>query len=204
MKRPAVWILTAIPVILAVVAASVAFGPGVRIAPLADTAPLRPSTPHSEPAGPGRILVQIFRGHTIASAQEVSITTIFRGRSFVVLADADLSGNPGNPDDELGSQVREIFSLGEVDSLASSVVPLPGGSALFDDGGGRHIEIRIEGHPLAGRAVRLVVSELRDGAEAVATSVVAKAGRTVVLAGPATDGNAGDQEINFVCLTPMD
>ena len=52
--------------------------------------------------------------------------------------------------------------------------------------------------------MRLVVSELRGGAEAVATSVIAKAGKTIVLAGPATAGNAGDQEINFVCLTAVD
>lgn len=201
MNRLAVWIMTAIAVIFAVAAASGAIRPSVRFVLPLETHQREPLPPRSEPAGPGRLLVQIFRGHTVSSTQEVSITTIFRQRSFAVLADADLTGNP---DEEIGSQVREIFSLPEVDSLASSVVPLSGGSALLDDGGGRRIEIRIEGYPLAGRAVRLVVSELRDGAEAVATSVIAKAGKTVVLAGPATDGNAGDQEINFICLTPPD
>ena len=201
MNRPALWILTAVVVIMAVAAVTGAITPAVRFVLPSNTHHPPSLPPLPELPGPGRLLVQIFRGHTISSSQEVSITTIFRQRAFAVLADADLTGNP---DEEIGSQVREIFSLREVDSLASSVVPLSGGSALFDDGGGRRIEIRIEGHPLAGRAVRVVVSELRDGAEAVATSVIAKAGKTVVLAGPATDGNAGDQEINFVCLTPVD
>lgn len=199
MSRPTIGVMTPVIVVLAAVAAAAAIAPAVRFVPQPDASasPIQ----RAEPAGPGRLLVQIFRGHTVYTGQEVSITTIFRERSFVVLADADLTGNP----EELGSQVREIFSLREVDALASSVVPLAGGSALFDDGRGRGIEIRIEGQPLAGRAVRLVVSELRDGAEAIATSVISKAGKTVVLAGPATTGiAAGDQEINFVCLTPVD
>ena len=199
MRNRFAWSIAVVAVILAAAAGAGAIAPAVRFVRPADVD--RSIAPATQPAGPERLLVQIFRGHTVSNIQEVSITTIFRERSFVVLADAELTGNP---DEELGSQVREIFSLREVDSLASSVVPLAGGSAFFDDGGGRSIEIKIEGQPLAGRAVRLVVSELRDGAEAVATSVIAKAGKTVVLAGPATAGNAGDQEINFVCLTPVD
>lgn len=201
MRRPATWLMTSAAVLLLVAAAAAgAIDPAARLARAARTGAQDSEARHAEPAGPGRLLVQIFRGHTVPTSQEVSITTIFRERSFVVLADAELTANP----EELGSQVRELFSLREVDSLASSVVPLAGGSALLDDGGGRDIEIRIEGRPLAGRAVRLVVTELRDGSEAVATSVITRAGKTVVLAGPATDGNAGDQEINFVCLTPID
>jgi hypothetical protein len=157
-------------------------------------------TPSAARTGPHRLLVQLFLGRTIASAQEVSITTIFRPRSFVVLADADVTGGS---EQALISQVREVFSLGEVVSLGSSIVPLSGGAAMLDDDGDR-IELRLQGHALGERAVRLVVSELRDGQEVVATSVIARSGKTVVLAGPAAARARGDQEINFVCLTPLD
>ena len=141
MNRQVVWIMTALAVILTAAAVAAAIGPAVRFVLPPDVRDVSQLMPRSGPAGPARLLVQIFRGHTVSTGQEISITTIFRERSFVVLADADLTGNP---DEELGSQVREIFSLREVDSLASSVVPLAGGSALFDDGSGRGIEIRIE------------------------------------------------------------
>jgi hypothetical protein len=156
--------------------------------------------PSAARTGPHRLLVQLFRGRTLASAQEVSITTIFRPRSFVVLADADVTGGS---EQALISQVGEIFSLGEVVSLGSSIVPLSGGAALLDDDGDR-IELRLEGHALGGRAARVVVSELRDGLEVVATSVIARSGKTVVLAAPATARARGDQQIIFVCLTPLD
>lgn len=150
--------------------------------------------------GPDRILVQIYRGRRMASDQEVSITTIFRPRSFVVLADADVSGGS---EETLVAQVREIFSLGEVISLGSSIVPLAGGAALLDEDGHR-LELRIEGHHVGDRAARLVVSALHDGREIVATSVIARTDKTIVLAGPGTGRAGSDEDINFVCLTPLD
>lgn len=148
---------------------------------------------------PDHVLVQLLRGRTRSSGQEISVTTIFRERSFTVLADADVRGGS---EEELKTQVREIFSLKELASLGSSIVPLTGGSALLDDAGHR-VAIHIEGQPVGGQAARLVVSEVYDGTEIVAGSVIARGGKTVVLAGPPAPGADGGQEIDFVCLTPF-
>jgi len=144
-------------------------------------------------------MLQLFRGSTAGSHSEVSITTIFRELTFTVLADADLTQGA---EDDLKSQVKEIFSLKEIVSLGSSMVALAGGSAVLDDDG-RQVAIRIEGQPVGGRAVRLVVSQMRDGREEMATSVVARYGKTIVLAGPAPTAASRNKEIIFVCLTAI-
>jgi len=151
------------------------------------------------PRPPDHVLVQLFRGRTQATGQEISITTIFRERSFTVLGDADVTGGS---EEELKSRVREVFSLKELASLGSSIVPLSGGSAVLDDNGHR-LEVRVEGQPVGGHAARLLVSESHDGEEVVASSVIARSGKTVVLAGPPAPVAAGGTEINFVCLTPF-
>ncbi len=163
----------------------------------AASSPVRPAV-ISTAAG-GRVMLQLFRGSTAGSHSEVSITTIFRERTFTVLADADLAQGA---QDDLRSQVKEIFSLKEIVSLGSSMVTLAGGSALLDDDG-RQVAIRIEGQPVGARAVRLVVSQMRDGREDMATSVVARYGKTIVLAGPAPSAASGGKEIIFVCLTAI-
>jgi hypothetical protein len=171
--------------------------PATARAMAAAASPVRPAVITT--AASGRVMLQLFRGSTAGSHSEVSITTIFSARTFTVLADADLAQGA---EDDLRSQVKEIFSLKEIVSLGSSMVPLAGGSALLDDDG-RQVAIRIEGQPVGGRAVRLVVSQMRDGREDVATSVVARYGKTIVLAGPAPSAASGDQEIIFVCLTAI-
>ena len=148
---------------------------------------------------PDHVLVQLFRGRTRATGQEVSITTIFRERSFTVLADADVTGGS---EEDLKSRVREVFSLKELASLGSSIVPLSGGSAVLDDNGHR-LEVRLEGQAVGGHAARLFVSESHDGEEVVASSVIAGSGKTVVLASPPVPVAAGGTEINFICLTPF-
>ncbi|HET9482089.1 MAG TPA: hypothetical protein VFP98_10065 [Candidatus Polarisedimenticolia bacterium] len=152
-------------------------------------------------ADAGRILVQVLRGSMVDSAQEITVTTIFREQSFSVLAGAELAGAS---EDELRAHVRDIFSLKEVTSLGTSVVPLSGGEALLDDG--RRLRVRIRGESMGDRAFRLVVSEVRDGKETVASSVIAREGRTVVLAGPPAAGEPGrgaDGAVSFLCLTPI-
>lgn len=149
--------------------------------------------------GHGPILVQMFRGQMLASEQEVSITTIFRAPTFAVLADAELTEGT---EEALMAQVRDTFSLREMTSLGSSLVSPEGGSAILDDNG-RRFEIRIQAEPVGSRARRLVVSAIQQGVEVVATSVIARAGRTIVLAGPAGPSRP-HQEIDFICLTLLD
>ncbi|HZI92840.1 MAG TPA: hypothetical protein VFE84_01240 [Patescibacteria group bacterium] len=158
-----------------------------------------PPDPRPLARPPDHVLVQLFRGRTQPSREEVSITTIFRERSFTVLGDADVAGGS---EEDLKSQVREVFSLRELSSLGSSIVALSGGSAVLDDNGHR-VEIHVEGQPVGGQAARLVVSEVQDGQEIVASSVIARMGKTVVLAGPPASGATGGREIDFVCLTPF-
>jgi len=148
------------------------------------------------PTGPLRILVQIFRGRPLSDDPGVEVTTIFRGPSFTVLADAD--GVIGS-EDALRERVRDLFSLEQVDSIGSSLVDLPGGSALLDDDG-RPLEVRLSGQPVGDRALRLVVKASLDGAGAVSTSVIARRGRTIVLAG---QPSPGDRNVRFLCLTPV-
>ena len=153
------------------------------------------------PAAEDGVLVTMFRGRVLDSRQEVSITTIFREPSFTVLGDADLAFDS---EDEIRAHVRDLFSLGEVVSQGSSRVALSGGSAMLLDEGGRHLaQIRVQGQRVGEHAVRLVVSEASGGKEVVATSVVARRGKTIVLAGPAAPGRDGAEEISLLCLTPL-
>jgi len=146
------------------------------------------------------VLVRILRGLKSRSDQEVSITTMFRSPTFSVMADAEVAASS---EAELLAHIREIFSLEEIASVGSSIVALPGGSAVLDDNG-RQLEIRIQGERLGSRAVRLMVSQSWGGRQVVATSVIARAGKTIVLVGPATPGSQAGHEIDFVCLTPLD
>jgi len=161
-------------------------------------APAGPDTKTARFHPPDHVLVQLFRGRTQPSPQEISVTTIFRERSFTVLGDADVTGGS---EEELKTRLLEIFSLKELSSLGSSIVALAGGSAVLDDDGHR-FEVHVEGQPVGGNAARLVVSESHDGTELVASSVIARTGKTVVLAGPPAPAGSG-REINFVCLTPL-
>ncbi|HKY31276.1 MAG TPA: hypothetical protein VJV23_01985 [Candidatus Polarisedimenticolia bacterium] len=166
---------------------------------IADCRPPSPSEALA-PQRPDGVLVQIFRGRATPRAdREVSITTIFRERSFSVLTDAEaMIGS----EEGLRERVRHLFSLAEVDSLGASLVDLPGGSAVLDDGGER-VLVRLEGRPVGDHSVRLMVEASVAGEESVATSVIARHGRTVVLAGAAAGPGAADEVLRFICLTPL-
>lgn len=153
--------------------------------------------PGAEPAA--SILVELLRGTAQSTAPEVSITTIFRDQTFTLLAG---DAPDGRAQEDLHRHIREMFGLAELTSLGSSLVPMAGGSAILDVEGGR-IEFRIDGQPMSDRIYRLVVSERRGGREEVATSVLARRGRTVVLAGPTTPHPGEGPGFSFVCLTPI-
>jgi hypothetical protein len=155
-----------------------------------------PPPPVSGPEGPQQILVQIFRARPLTAGGGVEVTTIFRGPSFTVLADS--VGVIGS-EDALRERVRDLFSLEQVDSIGSSLVDLPGGSALLDDGG-RPLEVRLSGQPVGDRALRLVVAASLDGTGTVSTSVIARQGKTIVLAG---QPSATEPHVRFLCLTPI-
>jgi len=154
-----------------------------------------PPAPHPG----GTVLLQVFRGRMRSTRSEISVSTIFRGASFSVVADPEIAGGS---EPELIKHLKELFSLKEVVSLGSGRVELAGGSAVMDDDG-HSLEIRVEGQPTGRNAVRLIVSQSRDGDEIVATSVIARHGKTVVLAGPSAPGVDGDGGISFVCLTAL-
>ena len=141
------------------------------------------------------VLVRMYRGRMQPALQEVSITTIFRDESFTVVGDEDITGDS---DADLAAHLEKLFSLEEVVSLGSSLVPLSGGSALVNDGW----EIHVEGQRVGDRAVRLIVWKKRDGEGVVATSVITRRGKTIVLAGSSST-RAGDDGPYFVCLTPL-
>jgi hypothetical protein len=158
--------------------------------------PADPPDPVLAQGGPDRILVQIFRARPLSTGEGVEVTTIFRGPSFTVLADSD--GMIGS-EAALREGVRDLFSLEQVDSIGSSLVDLPGGSALLDDGG-RLLKVRVSGQPVGDRALRLVVSASLDGAGTVSTSVIARQGKTIVLAG---QPSPAEPHVRFLCLTPI-
>jgi len=157
--------------------------------------------PYRRPAS--SVLVRMFRGRLLASPDEVEVTTIFPGPGFTVLSDVTLEVDPFDATDaeieEITAHLRGIFSLGQVTSLGSSRVALRGGSAMVNEGP-RVTGIRLEGHPVGLTAARLVVTETRDGAEVMATSVLARRGKTIVLAGASED--SGD-DLLLVSLTPL-
>lgn len=195
MKRasPAAVLGAVLSAAVLVVAASLA---AVRAFP--DPPALASFEPHSSPAAAGedQVLVRLFRGRTHASQEEVEITTIFHEPGFSVVADTATTGS----DQGIQDHVKEVFSLREIASLGSSHIPLRGGSVIVDEAEHRE-EIRLSGQPVGRHAVRLVVSEAHDGREIVATSVIARRGRTVVLAGHGA--RADDTDVTFICLTPL-
>jgi len=164
-----------------------------------ETAPRFVPTAPAAPSTDKAVLLRVFRGRTRTTRSEISVSTIFRGPSFSVLADPDITGST---EQELTAHLKEIFSLKEVVSLGSGRVELAGGSAVMDDDG-HSLEIHVEGQPAGRNTVRLMVSQTRDGAEVVATSVIARHGKTVVLAGPSASGSGDDGGVSFVCLTPL-
>ena len=142
------------------------------------------------------VLVRMYSGRVLPTTQEISVTEIFREPTFTVLADPAISQAS---EAELMAHAREIFSLAELSSLGSSIVSLTGGSAILNDGS-RNLEIEIHGQYVSDDTVRLIVSRKRDGEEVVATSVVARRGKTVILVGtPAPDGG----DLPLICLTPL-
>jgi hypothetical protein len=124
----------------------------------------------------------------------VEVATIFRDPAFAVLADDQRTVGS---EEALRARVRDLFALGEVDTIGSSLVDLPGGSALMDDGG-RLVEVRLKGRPAGERSVRLVITASLDGLGPVTTSVIARQGRTVLLAGQPANGL-----VSFVGVTPL-
>lgn len=145
-----------------------------------------------------QILMQIYRGDIRTTPREVSTTTIFRENSLTERDGVDPARLSG---EDVIDQVREIFSLEEVSSLGSSVVPLFSGVALVDDEGSE-ARIRLTGQAVDEHSVRLVISQQRDGEEDFATSVVARYGKIVMLAGP-TSRSDGRDVMLFICLTPL-
>ncbi|HET6373787.1 MAG TPA: hypothetical protein VFG76_10790 [Candidatus Polarisedimenticolia bacterium] len=155
--------------------------------------------PRHAASRPRAVLLQIFGGDRRAPQQEVSITTIFPERTFSVMADTDMEIGS---EEELAAQVREIFSLESLVSLGSSHVSLPGGAALVDDGGVQ-MRVSIHGQQVSDGAVRLVISAAHGAEETVATSVIARVGKTIVLAGPSMGGDAAGEGVLFLCLTVL-
>jgi hypothetical protein len=156
------------------------------------------AAPAIDRPGSGQVLMQIYRGDMKASSREVSTTTIFREHSVTGADGADSARLPG---EDVSDQVREIFSLEAVSSLGSSMVRLFGGVAVVDDEGSE-VRIQMTGQPVDEHSVRLVIAQRRDGEEYFATSIVARYGKTVMLAGP-TSRSAGRDVMLFVCLTPF-
>jgi hypothetical protein len=209
-RRVALQAILALMVPAALAASAAALTTARHLIPSPTAGPrFQPAFPH-EPTGspgPGSVLVQVLRGSASSPApriapeasQEISVTTIFRERSFTVLADPDMAAGS---EEQLKAHLARIFSLRQVDSLSNSLVPLAGGSAVLEVGGHR-VQIRIAGQLVGDLASRLEVSEVRDGEEVVASSVIARQGKTIVLVGPAAPGRRGDQEVSFICLTPI-
>ena len=153
-----------------------------------------PPAPAAAAGEPGRVLVQIFRGRARADDGGVEVATIFRDQGFAVLADEPVMVES---EQALQDRVRDLFSLDEVDLVGSSLVPLPGGAAVMDDGG-RRVQVSVEGTRVGHRALRLVIGASLDGSGEVTTSVIAREGRTVLLAGQPSAGN-----VSFLCVTPL-
>lgn len=154
----------------------------------------RPAAAAVAPGDPGRVLVQIFRGRARSVDGAVEVATIFRDPGFALLADAPVMVES---EEALQARVRDLFSLDEVDLVGSSLVPLPGGAAVMDDGG-RRVKVRVEGERVGHRALRLVIGASLDGSGEVTTSVIAREGHTVLLAGQPSAGH-----VSFLCLTPL-
>jgi len=132
-----------------------------------------------EPQG----LIRMFRGRLIPSTQEVEVTTFFRDPGFLLLSGADGAGaQDAGLDEEIVAHARGVWSLGEVTPLGASRMSLAGGAVVVD--GGPHLmRLTIEGQPVGPDSARLLVSQSNEGKEVVATSVVARRGRTIILAG---------------------
>lgn len=174
-------------------------GHGTRDPSATADAPARSFSATRAPAAAASdaILVRMFRGHMGQSSQEVSITTIFREPTFTVLDEA----SDDDSEELLRQHIKEIFSLAKIASLGSSTVSLAGGSVFLDEGS-RVTRIHVTGQAVGSGAVRIVVSQANQGAEMVATSVIARRGRTAVLAGT-SEGAARAGDLLFICLTPL-
>jgi hypothetical protein len=146
---------------------------------------------------PQRVLLRLFRGRREPAPQDVSVTTLLGPGMPTVVVDPELAQAT---DDDLRAQLASVFSMSQVLALGSTITELAGGRALLDDDMGLPLEISIEGHPAAARAARLVLSLRRDGRELIATSLVVRAGRTVIVAGPQDASSPGDSLI-FVAVT---
>jgi hypothetical protein len=138
---------------------------------------------------PQRVLLRLFRGRREPAPQDVSVTTLLGPGMPTVVVDPDLAQAT---DDDLRAQLASVFSMSQVLALGSTVTDLAGGRALLDDDMGLPLEVSIEGHPAAARSARLVLSLRRAGRELIATSLVARSGRTVNVAGPQADPAPAD------------
>jgi len=149
-------------------------------------------------------LVRVYRGRLLPSTQEVEVTTFFRDREFLLIDEADASEQQdGGLEDEIVAHARRVYSLGEVTSLGGSRMALTGGAVVVD--GGPHLtRLSIEGRPVGRDAAQLLVSQSNDGREIVATSVIARRGRTIILAGGGGASRGSDtreDEILLVAFT---
>ncbi|MGH9869032.1 MAG: hypothetical protein ACREAA_12805 [Candidatus Polarisedimenticolia bacterium] len=162
--------------------------------PITWVAAAPPDPPSAATHAPRRVLVQIFRGRPHQAAPEVEVATIFRDPAFALLADTQ---ETVGSQQALRDRVRDLFELDEVNTIGSSLLSLPGGAALMDDGG-RPVEVRVRGRQVGERSMRLVITASLDGTGPVTTSVIARQGRTVLLAGQPSGGM-----ISFVGVTPL-
>jgi hypothetical protein len=164
-----------------------------------------PALPHAtaSPAGaaaaeaPRRVLLRLFRGRREPAPQDVSVTTLLGPGMPTVVVDPDLAQAT---DDDLRAQLASVFSMSQVLALGSTITDLAGGRALLDDDMGQPLEISIEGQPTAARSARLVLSLRRAGRELIATSLVVRSGRTVIVANRQDETAPGD-ELIFVAVT---
>lgn len=161
-----------------------------------DAAVVRGAIRVDEPQG----LIRMFRGRLIPSTQEVEVTTFFRDAGFLLLSGADGTGaQDAGLEDEIVAHARGVWSLGEVTPLGASRMSLSGGAVVVD-GGPHSTRLTIEGEPVGPDSVRLRVSQSNEGKEVVATSVVARRGRTIILAGGGSSGSS-DDELLLVAFT---
>ena len=159
--------------------------------------PQRAAVSAAASEAPQRVLLRLFRGRREPAGQDVSVTTLLGPGVPTVVVDPELAEAT---DDDLRAQLRSVFSMSQVLALGSTITELAGGRALLDDGVGLPLEISIAGQPATARAARLVLSLRRAGRELIATSLVVRSGRTVIVAGPQGDASTGDDLI-FVAVT---
>ncbi len=179
----------------AFLAASVAWQPQPAPAP-APSAALERHDPAGRSAAASaprhQVLLRFFRGRS-EKRNEVNVTTLLGAGGPPIVETPDITAaSPAASDDELRGQLAAAFSLPEVVALGSAVTSFGGGRALLDDDAGLPLEVRIDGRQAGSHSVLLILSLRRGGREELATSLMVRSGRTVIVAGPQSPPEDGE------------